>query len=573
MTDRAAERGDEERWALLPVMLAALGLATGVVIHLILGTDYSAELSAVRVALLSFVSVGAILFGFIVVRGDVRRSAAVALGGGLVAGLILYFNGSTAGWGASEGWRLFSLALAIGIAAPLFQAGRAHGFRPLDYPAVHDHVWTNAVLWCLGWAFTLIVWLMAWLLASLFQLIGIELLRDLLQKAWFHRPLLGLAFGLGLALLREHERIVRLLRNVGMLVLGVLAPVLAVGLGLFLLALPFTGLQPLWDATRATTPILLTCAAGAFLLVNAVIGNGVEAARHRVLRVAGLVLAAVILPLTAIAQIATALRIQQYGFTPERLWALTFVILATIYGIAYLVSIVRGRRDWAGRVRSANLVLAMITCGVALLLATPLLSFNAISTRDQVARLEAGKVAPDKFDWRALAFQFGEPGRRALERLKQSSNAAIRAKAVEAGRAKSAFELERMVPENAFTGELVVSPKGATVPPELAREIDRSVCSNGRVCRLFIQPDDRTAVVVSDGCATASGDKRCMMSPVVFVQGTDGWARMANTPTIVVSDKRGEAKRDAVNAGQIEVRKVERRQLFIGGEPQGQAFE
>lgn len=574
MTDRAAERGDEERWALLPVMLAALGLATGVVIHLILGTDYGAELSAVRVALLSFVSVGAILFGFIVVRGDVRRSAAVALGAGLVAGLILYFNGSTAGWGASEGWRLFSLALAIGIAAPLFQAGRAHGFRPLDYPAVHDHVWTNAVLWCLGWAFTLIVWLMAWLLASLFQLIGIELLRDLLQMEWFHRPLFGLAFGLGLALLREHERIVRLLRNVGMLVLGVLAPVLAMGLGLFLLALPFTGLQPLWDATKATTPILLTCAAGAFLLVNAVIGNGVEAARHRVLRGAGLVLAVVILPLTAIAAIATGLRIDQYGFTPERLWALTFVILATIYGVAYLVSIVRGRRDWAFRVRSANLVLAMITCGVALLLATPLLSFNAISTRDQVARLEAGKVAPDKFDWRALAFQFGEPGRRALERLKQSSNAAIRAKAVEAGKAKSPYELERVAPENAFTGELVVSPKGAALPPELAREIDRSVCTNGRVCRLFIQPDGRTAVVVSDGCATVSGgDKRCMMSPVVFVQGTDGWARMTNTPVIVVSDKRGEAKRDAVNAGQIEVRKVERRQLFIGGEPQGQAFE
>ncbi|RYE54440.1 MAG: hypothetical protein EOP48_12325 [Sphingobacteriales bacterium] len=104
------------------------------------------------------------------------------------------------------------------------------------------------MLWCLAWAFVGVVILLSFLLAALFDLIGIELLKDLLQKEWFWRPLVGLAFGLGLALLREQRRIVSLLQNVAMLVLGVLAPVLAVGLGLFLLALPFTGLQPLWEA-------------------------------------------------------------------------------------------------------------------------------------------------------------------------------------------------------------------------------------------------------------------------------------------------------------------------------------
>jgi hypothetical protein len=93
-----------------------------------------------------------------------------------------------------------------------------------------------------------------------------------------------------------------LLQNVAMLVLGVLAPVLAVGLGLFLIALPFTGLQPLWEATKATTPILLACAVGALLLVNAVIGNGGDdAPRNRVLRWAALVLAVATLPLVGIA--------------------------------------------------------------------------------------------------------------------------------------------------------------------------------------------------------------------------------------------------------------------------------
>ncbi|NWM20069.1 DUF4153 domain-containing protein, partial [Escherichia coli] len=85
--------------------------------------------------------------------------------------------------------------------------------------------------------------------------------------------LIGLAFGSALGLLREHDAVVRLLQRVVATVLAVLAPVLAIGLGLFLLALPFTGLRALWDATQATTPLLLSCAVGGLILANAVIGN------------------------------------------------------------------------------------------------------------------------------------------------------------------------------------------------------------------------------------------------------------------------------------------------------------
>ena len=86
------------------------------------------------------------------------------------------------------------------------------------------------------------------------------------------------------------------------------------------------------------------------------------------------------LPLCVIAAIATGLRIGQYGFTPDRLWALVFVILATVYGVAYFGSLVLGRGLWAARVRPANLRIAFVVAAVALFLATPILSFNAIST-------------------------------------------------------------------------------------------------------------------------------------------------------------------------------------------------
>ena len=75
----AVEQRDE-RWPLLPPALAVLGLATGLIVHWIVGTGYQPEISAVRLALLSFVSVSAILFGFVVIRTDLIRSAVFALG-------------------------------------------------------------------------------------------------------------------------------------------------------------------------------------------------------------------------------------------------------------------------------------------------------------------------------------------------------------------------------------------------------------------------------------------------------------------------------------------------------------
>jgi len=76
-------------------------------------------------------------------------------------------------------------------------------------------------------------------------------------------------------------------------------------------------------------------------------------------------------------------------------------------------------------VRKATFHFALVVCGLAVLLALPILDFGAISTRNQVARLERGTVPVDQFDFAALRWDFGEPGRRALRRLAKSGNAQI----------------------------------------------------------------------------------------------------------------------------------------------------
>lgn len=581
---------EPEGWAARPLLLAGLGLVTGVAAHLILGDslNYRMEWSALQAAALMGVTLFAAMIGFTIERRLWWASIAFGAAIGVAAGFVTWWNGAPGGWSASEGWRTVSLLLAVAVAAPLFQAARDEGVPRTPYAAVHDYAWQNVVLWCACWLFVAIVWVMAWLLASLFQLIKIELLHDLLMKNWFARALIGLAFGAALGLLREHDAVVRLLQRVVATVLAVLAPVLAIGLGLFLLALPFTGLQALWDATSATTPLLLSCAVGALILANAVIGNRPEEERRNpLLRYGGMLLAVVILPLAVLAAVATGLRVGQYGYTPERLWAIVFVGIAILYGAAYLGSLVLGRLAWTLRVRPANLALAFLLCGLGLLLATPLINFNRISTDDQVGRLESGRISAAKFDWRALAFDFGKPGRDALERLRRSRNAEIRGKAAEAAKAESRWDVEvsdkkspsRSGPKSGVLDNARVLPEGASAPQGLIDLLaDKYQCRQGNLCTIFLA-NPAEAVVFADSCYAGMLDKDGKARRIATYCGggdrfvlADGAWKDAGDRFVPSAEQRAQIAA-GYPAGRVEIRPVERRQVFVGGVPVGEPFE
>src|SRR3546814_19398766 len=50
--------------------------------------------------------------------------------------------------------------------------------------------------------------------------------------------------------------------------------------------------------------------------------------------------------------------------------------------------------------------------------------FGAISTRDQLARLKSGATPVEKFDWAAMAFDFGPSGRKTLAEIAKSPDKA-----------------------------------------------------------------------------------------------------------------------------------------------------
>ncbi|MCH4892242.1 DUF4153 domain-containing protein [Sphingomonas sp. SFZ2018-12] len=574
--DRSAQ--STPAWPARTPLLAGLGLATGLTAHRIVEAS-GQNPGAVAIGWFSFVVVAAAVIGFTIDRPRGVASLLFGLGCGVIAGLIAALNGPTESWSASEGWRMVSGALAIGIAAPLFQASTRQGrsWPSIAVQSVHDHAWTNAVLFAGSWVFVGIAFLLLLVVSELFHLIGIDLLRDWLRDNAVVAALVGGAFGAGLGLLRDQERVVRLLQAVVRNVLAVLAPMLGAALLIFLGALPFTGVDALWEAWGSAATLLLACAVAALVLVDAVIGNAPEEeARNRALRFGAIALGIVMLPLALLAAFAIGLRVHQYGITPDRLWAISFAALASAYGLAYLVTLVRARTAWMAALRRANLRLAIGTALFALLLATPLAGFNAIAARDQVARLESGRVSAERFDWTALRFDFGGPGRRALELLARGPDKALSARAAAAlgqtSRYAAAQDAQRRASTASMARRVRVLPAGTALPDGLRdRLADIGDCGfdTARCTVLFVSP--REALVLPDGCI--SGPATIAACDATRLErNSGGWAVAPIRPVAGAGAAPGSLARD-YRAGQLEVRRVERRQLFIGDQPVGAAFE
>lgn len=594
-----AEPVDHEPWPLRAVILLALGAALALTIHFLTRGPqiWQWTENPLRLGAAAALTAGGIVFAFSLERPRWLWSVVFAAGAGLVVGFVTYWNGQPESWGAGEGWQLVSALLALVIAVPLFQASRDAGRWNLDYRVVHAHILTNIALWFVAWGFVLITFLLILLLSELFQLIGIDLLHDLIDEEWFPWLLIGGALGAAIGLLRDRDRIVGTLQRVATAILSFLAPILATGLVLFVLALPFTGLEPLWEQTRATTPILLVCILGAVVLINAVIGSGDsnDEARPRIVRWAAAALAAIVLPLAIVAAVSTGKRIVQYGFTPDRLWAAVFVAITVAGAVAYLFALVRGRAGWPALLRTLNVRIAVLICLVALFLALPILSFGAISTRDQVARLQSGRIAPDRFDWAAMRFDFGPSGRRALERLVRSPNATIREHARVILAAKSRYDGRGDIGSNVEAPrEIRIFPAGAAMPPGLreallGRFVALGVCRGKGECLLYLKPGEASAVVLVDRCAGMSAeqarrDARCELDPATFELTDKGWQdvrsikrlerdrRAGRTPADDEAARLGR-EREAARNGQVEIRQVTRRQVFLGGRPKGAVFE
>ena len=563
-------------WPQRPWIMAAVGAVGGLIVHLLIEghTAYGQTFPVWKQAATAFTVVATISF---LLTAELRRwawSIGFALGWGAVIALIGWFTAQYNRTPEIMEFPFLSGILAVLIAAPLFQTVRDEGALRFPYARLHRHAWTDAVIGAASLFFTGINFLLFWLIATLFDVIGIDVVKDLIREEWFAWILAGFAFGGALGILRERDALVATLQKLVMVVFAVLAPVMAVALAAFLFSLPFTGLEGLWESDIPATPMLLLAGAGAILLVNAVIGDGRDESRSNIwLRRAALLLVLCILPLAVLAALSMGERIDQYGWTPERIWGVVAVAIAIAYGAVAWWAVFKGRVEFDEPLRPLQTGLAIGLCGLALFLALPIVDFGAISARSQLARLEAGKVKPEEFDWTAMAFDFGPKGREGLAEIAKTGPAAQRSLAAYALKAKDRWALFRETQDIERRVDLekhvrLLSPD-IQWSEDLKRRIStREVCDGNNRCALIRLSADKLVLLRSYGAGRHLSAATVDLSAPLPSKEAVG---MTTVPPMVVTDTSNLTGVD-LDKAKVEVRDVTVRQVHVDGKPVGPAI-
>jgi hypothetical protein len=370
---------------------------------------------------------------------------------------------------------LFFSVAGFFIAQSLVMAAVREQRRIASYAGYFETAWKHFVQLAFSALFVGVVWGVLLLGAELFMLIKLEFLRKLTRESWFVIPVTAFAFSCAMHITDVRPAIVRGIRTLLLVLLSWILPVAVLVIGGFLLSLPFTGFEPLW-ATRRATAVLLGAAAVLVVLINAAYQDGSpDTAVARVVRASARVAAILLAPITLIAIYALALRVGDYGWTTSRIVAAACLVVASCYAAGYARSVLRP--GWLASVAGTNIATAFVVLALLLLLFSPLADPARLSVWHQVARLESGKVAADKFDFAYLRFDGERYGKAALAQLYASAQGkdaqVIRDRITAARNMKWRPALDHRLPEESPTIKLSakarVWPKGAQLPPSFLK--------------------------------------------------------------------------------------------------------
>jgi len=318
----------------------------------------------------------------------------------------------------------FTTALAVFAALPYLQCRLRHGRWCAPYAELFDHVWQNGLTLALAGLFTGICWGVLQLWAELFALVKIDFFRELFRNDAFEYLATGTMAGLGILIGRTQHRPIRIARQVVQAIVTGLLPLVAFIAVLFVLSLPFTGLAALWD-TRSATFILMSVIGVMVLSVNAVWQDGEQPSpypawlRHAI--GAGLLT----LPVYGLIGLyALSLRIGQYGWTSERVFAVLTCVLLTTLAFAYAVAVLRRGGRWLAALPRINVAVSLVLIALMVAVNSPLLDPHRIAVADQLRRWAEARTDAAQLDLDYLRFRSGRYGYRALQTLSADARVA-----------------------------------------------------------------------------------------------------------------------------------------------------
>ncbi|MDT7478620.1 DUF4153 domain-containing protein [Citrobacter portucalensis] len=314
------------------------------------------------------------------------------------------------------GWRLLLMAM---LALPWIQYSLHVSREQARYPHFYRQLWLNALTLLIVFVANGLFWLVLLLWSEMFKLVGIPFFSTLFfDTDWFGYVAFGLITALAVVLARTQSRLVTAVQKLLTFIATGLLPLVALLALMFILTLPFTGLEAI--SQRVSAAGLMSTLTLLLLLLMAIVREPQKEALPypgalRYLIKCSLIVAPIYM---LIAGWSLWVRIQQYGWTPERLYGVLVVVVLLVWSFGYLASILRRGRNPLELQRPVILGVSLLALGLLVLLSSPVIDAWRISVNSHMGLYHSGKIKPDQVSLYMLDHS-GKPGRAALEALQK----------------------------------------------------------------------------------------------------------------------------------------------------------
>jgi len=323
----------------------------------------------------------------------------------------------------SRWYWLFIVGLAIVLSIFGWHLGSILGERGSHaslawlFPDGFGYSWHNFLTLSLSYLFALIFFGILMLWAGLFKIVEIDFFNELFTKEWFLYPVLSCVIAYGIILLRTQVNAVGTIQRILRILLSGLLPILIIIALLFVAVLPFTGIGLIWEKGYGSGVILGFLYVTLFFF-NAVYQDGSENPYNEKISLVIKYAVSVLLIFCALCFYGLLLRVQQYGWTEDRLWLATLTLIATSYVVLYSIGIFFKKESWSEFFGKSNTVMALAVMLLLFLILTPIMSFKKISAQSQYDRFISGAVSAKNFDY-AYVSRTGKYGKEKLLLLKE----------------------------------------------------------------------------------------------------------------------------------------------------------
>lgn len=452
---------------------------------------------------------------------------------------------------------VFGLTLAVLLFKVVMYLQIWANGEQFTYSQLFLYSWRNTILVALCLLFVLVFGAILFLWAALFDVVGIELFSEIFEESWFLFPVLALANGLAFTIFRKLVGILDTMSRVLRALCQFLLPVLAFISVLFLICLPFVGFSALWDTGRGTALVLWLQALTLFFF-NATFQGEKDGSPYWKPVQYLVSLGLLVLPAYSLVAIyGLWLRIDQYGLTVARCWAIVVVGLLALFALAYTVNLIVNRTNAANKFGWINVRMGLVVLALMVLVNTPVLDFRKLTVSSQLALVNSGEISIDDLDFYYFSRELGRPGYLALEELKIGADEALLDR-INNARNWYGYRGKRLS-EAEVREQMTVYPPDLVVPELLLNKFVHRFSNEGIPGEVFIINQDLNSDGEGDWVVIRQFSYN-YMSAELWQQNESGWIQKP----MALSDYGFQGLAEQIKDGAISLETSEWKVLKIG---------